>query len=375
MAKTILKKKEECEDLLRGCTFMGVGGGGMLEPGLRYLTKDIESGKEIVLIDPDDVPDDAWTCAAYYVGTIAPPTPEVLEKKKKLKSELLERELEVAVRELEEYMNIGLYAIFSFELGGFNTAASIDAAVKCGIPVIDGDCCGRAVPEIEETTHYLSGKSIVPIVGCDEFGNVSIIKRIASYAYAENMLRWLSVASLGRIGTANAPMKGKDLKEVVILKTLTKSMALGKAIREAREKGGDPVKAIINYTKGWLLFKGRVTKKTWEDKGGFMYGENELEGIEGFAGHKFKFWFKNENHVSWVDEKPFVSSPDLIGVVDNKTGEPKTNTEIKIGDEVAVIGLKVAKQFRTEEGINVLSPKHFGFDIKYVPIEEQVKGL
>ncbi|TFG14104.1 DUF917 family protein [Candidatus Thorarchaeota archaeon] len=70
----------------------------------------------------------------------------------------------------------------------------------------------------------------------------------------------------------------------------------------------------------------------------------------------------------------WVMSPDIIEIIDQKTGEPITNTDIKKGDEVSVIGMKASHEiFRQPEGLEVLGPKHFGFDTNYVPIEELMK--
>jgi len=40
---------------------------------------------------------------------------------------------------------------------------------------------------------------------------------------------------------------------------------------------------------------------------------------------------------------------------------------------VAVIGRKGHRIHRTLEGVGVLGPRHFGFDLDYVPIEDRVK--
>ncbi|MGE0604784.1 MAG: hypothetical protein AB7O46_13465 [Xanthobacteraceae bacterium] len=37
-------------------------------------------------------------------------------------------------------------------------------------------------------------------------------------------------------------------------------------------------------------------------------------------------FLKNENHIVWIDDKPRFMAPDLICVVNAKTGEPYTNT-------------------------------------------------
>jgi DUF917 family protein len=81
-------------------------------------------------------------------------------------------------------------------------------------------------------------------------------------------------------------------------------------------------------------------------------------------------WFKNENHVSWLNGEPWVCSPDLVTLA-YRDGEGTTNTLIKKGDGIVAVGIKGLEAFRTEFGLNEASgPRYFGFDIDYVPIEE-----
>ena len=67
------------------------------------------------------------------------------------------------------------------------------------------------------------------------------------------------------------------------------------------------------------------------------------------------------------------TSPDIISVVDLKTGDSIVNPNLKERDEVDVIALKARPQFRNSKGIGILDPRHFGFDFDYVPIEKLVK--
>jgi len=95
-----------------------------------------------------------------------------------------------------------------------------------------------------------------------------------------------------------------------------------------------------------------------------------------YEGQSFSIWYKNENHISWLNGEPFVTSPDCIAVVDLETGEALTNSVIASGQKVAVIGVKTLDPaYRTEKGLEILGPRHFGFDIDYVPIEERVREL
>lgn len=155
---------------------------------------------------------------------------------------------------------------------------------------------------------------------------------------------------------------------------MSKCLAIGKAIRKARETGADPVDAAIAVTGGWRVFEGTVTKKEWEDRDGYMFGTTEITGSGDSAGKTLKVWYKNENHVSWLNGEPWICSPDLLTLVHRESGEATTNTYIAEGDEVVGVGMKGLEGFRSEFGLNEGSgPRYFGFDIDYVPIEDLMK--
>ena len=126
---------------------------------------------------------------------------------------------------------------------------------------------------------------------------------------------------------------------------------------------------------GWLLFQGELTGTEIADEESYAFGlgSHKLKGLRSHEGHTFKIWYKNEYHVSWRDGQPFVTSPDSLIMVDLKTGEPATSYDFSVGDQVAVVGRKAHPAHRTEKGVELLGPRHFGFDLDYVPIEERVR--
>lgn len=371
---TTLKTETDVRDFVRGCTFLGTGGGGPQTTGLSFLLDDIRRGKTITFVDPASIDDDAWTCVPYYMGSIAPVVPETAAKMKArgLVEATVDRELVRAIIELQEYMGVKFSGVLPMEIGGINSPAPASAATNLGIPLIDGDYSGRAVPEIAQVTPVLNGHSLTPIVSCDKWGNVVLIKEGSNNEMVEALGKAASTTAFVICGQCGVVLKGSDMKKVIIPGTLTKAYQLGRSIREARELGNDPVQAVINEADGWLLFKGVVVEKDWEDKEGYLQGTCIIKGVGEFANHTYRIWYKNENHITWLDEKPHVLSPDLIEVVELKTAEPITNTDLNEGDEVAVVGMK-NEIFRTEKGLAILGPKHFGFDYEYVPIEKVVK--
>ena len=56
---TTLKTKQEIVDFVRGCTFLGTGGGGSPEPGIEGLTSLLEKGKTLSFIPASEISDDA----------------------------------------------------------------------------------------------------------------------------------------------------------------------------------------------------------------------------------------------------------------------------------------------------------------------------
>jgi DUF917 family protein len=164
-------------------------------------------------------------------------------------------------------------------------------------------------------------------------------------------------------------MTGADLRRVAIPGTLSRALAVGRAIRAARESGQDPLTAAAAALGGWVLFTGVVTARPWESRDGYMLGETLIEGRGDRRGQRMRIWYKNENHAAWVDGRPLVTSPDLIMVADAATGEPYTNTDLPVGAEVGVLAAPAPAVFRTPQGLAALGPAHFGLDVPYTPVE------
>ena len=77
MATMYLENQQMAEDFVRGCTFMGTGGGGLPANGLQSLMSEINKGTKVGWVDMSEIPDDAMTACPFLMGSIAPHTPEV----------------------------------------------------------------------------------------------------------------------------------------------------------------------------------------------------------------------------------------------------------------------------------------------------------
>jgi DUF917 family protein len=172
------------------------------------------------------------------------------------------------------------------------------------------------------------------------------------------------------------PMSGRDVKRGVIKGALTKAILYGRTAREAVNQGKDPVAALVKVTNGFKLFQGIVSKSEMKNDRGFTWWTVELDGRNEYSGHTYKVFVKNENIVAWLDGVPDAMSPDTIQNLDPKTGDAYNAGDLggyKVGAEVAFIGYETSPMWRTPKGIEVLGPRHFGFDFDYVPIEQLQK--
>jgi DUF917 family protein len=367
-----LENLQDCEDFVKGCLFMATGGGGSVDWGMRMFKDALDEGLTLEWVDPDTVPDDAWTVTPYGMGSIAPPTQETLDEMEKigLEDKFGDRSMEEAVKELGNHLGKPIGAIVAAELGAGNTPAPLVTGARLGIPVVDGDYAGRAIPDEMQGTPYLYGKHSWPFASVDSWGNVAIVKYTVNPHMLERIGKMLAVAAFGGTTLAATPLPGREMKDILVRDTLTMSLDLGRTMRQALEQGQDPIDAALNAVGGWRLFEGTVSGKDWEDRGGYMYGTTHIQGTGDYAGQTLDVWFKNENHITWLNGEPWVCSPDIVTLAYKGSGEGTTNTLIKAGDEVVAVGVKGLEAFRTDFGLNeAAGPRYYGFDIDYVPIE------
>jgi DUF917 family protein len=370
-----LHSVEDCEDFVLGCLFLATGGGGSPERGMRMLKGALEDGIVPEWVDASSIPDDVLTASPYGMGSIAPLSEDTEEEIERLglKPSLGDEAMAEAVKALQNYLGKPVRCLVAAEIGAGNTPGPLVTGARLGIPVVDGDYVGRAVPEELQATTYLYGKPSWPVASVDKWGDVAIIDRAVSSHMFERMGKMLAVAAYGGTTMAGTPLLAREMKEVLVHGTLTKSLAIGQAMRGARANGGDPIDAALTVTGGWRLFEGVVTGKEWEDRDGYMFGTTHVRGTDKYAGQTLDVWFKNENHISWLNGEPWICSPDLVTLVYKDSGEGITNSQIKEGDQVVAVGIKGLEAFRSEFGLNkAAGPRYFGFDIDYRPIEDLV---
>ncbi len=324
-------------DLVDGAAIFSAAGGGDPNVGFEIVDKLVEDKYVVELVDPLEVPDEEVVVNFACVGATTTVT----------------YDSDAAVRTfqtLERFLGKRAYAAIPVELGGFNTLAAVDVAARLGIPVVDADGAGRAVPEVHLKVYTIDRISLAPMVVSDcHAQNVVIVKETLDSQCAERIARTLAAEWEHSAYTARRVLTGKQVKTSPILRSLSQSIKIGTLLR----KEAYPIRTIIEETKGVKLFHGIVDKVERETKAGFTYTKILLKGTHENKGSRFEFKAKNEILVAYKDRKLAAIAPDIITPVNPKTGTCVTAEKIEKADRLVVLGIPAPQKWRTNEGLQL----------------------
>ena len=352
------------DDLALGSVFLATGGGGDPHVPLLITREAIKKYGPVNLVAPEDLDDDAYIVP---IGSVGAPTVSL---------ELLPSldEASQTIDAFEAHVGRKVDAVASFEIGGGNSLIPLVAAAGKGIPVIDGDGMGRALPEAQMMSYAIAGVKPTPALALDYAGNEATFKTETTEVY-ERHIRSFAMAAGGMITTAEHAMTGAELKHAVIPGTLSFSIELGKVLRENRGQADGllgPLQKVFAdsiYGECRMIFQGKVIDKATRIVGGYDIGEAFIERFDG-VGAPLKISIKNEYLLAEISDKVIASVPDMIVIVDFETGTPINAERLRYGHRVAIFAVGCPDFYRTPQALKVVAPRCFGFDLDYVPLED-----
>ncbi len=349
------------DDIARGAAVLGTGGGGDPYIGKLMAQASLRKRGDVDLLDPLELDDDDLVVPTGMMGA-----PTVMVEKIPRGQEIVN-----ALKALEAYLGRPVRATMSCEAGGLNSTTPFTVAAELGIPVVDGDMMGRAFPELQMSTAALDGVTATPMAIADEKGNSAVINTITN-RWTETLARTLTIDMGCSAMIAIYPMTGKQVKESCVLNTITLLETIGITIREARDRHDDPIESVRQATNGHVIWRGKIGDIERRTVTGFARGEVTVNGVDAFEGRALKVAFQNEFLVARDGDEVLATTPDLITMLDDETGEPITTEGLRYGFRVSVLAMPCDPRWRTPKGLEVVGPGYFGYDIPFVPIEERV---
>lgn len=351
--------EQDLIDLVEGAAVFSAGGGGDPKVGLNIVERLVEASCSVRLVEASEVPDREIVVNFACVGATANVAYRSDAAVKTFKT-------------LEEYLDKKAFAAIPVELGGFNTLAAVDVASRLGIPVVDADGAGRAVPEVHLKVYTLDDIALAPMAVADlDAGNIVLIKQTHGLREAERITRVLAAEWNQMAYTARRVLTGKQVKTSPVQNTLSKSIRIGMLLRKAV----DPLNAVLKETNGYCLFEGVVASAEHETKGGFTWTSMKLDGTQENTGSSLQLKAKNEFLVAKKDEKLAALAPDIITTISLDKCKCVQAEKAKKGDKLVVIGIPAPARWRSKEGLELWREvlQESGIKERYVPIEHLVK--
>jgi len=362
--------EQEVVDLLVGSCIQATRGCST-DQYIERVTAAMAQGASFRMISPDDLPDSWMTVSPAGVGG-GGAWEHVLERTEQQSLARVGDTNLKSIQLLASHLGTEFDAMLRLESAGATVSALL-LSHEMGIPIVDACMSERARPEIQQQIPWINGIASTPAALVTRWGDEVIIRKSADDYRAEDMARGIAVSSGGGASIAMNPMTGKQVKSATVKGALTRAIELGRTVREATEGGRDPIAALVDATGGYLLFTGTVTKADHRGERGFSWTDAELTGTGQFEGHTYRVFVKNENIVSWLDGEVDAISPDYIYNLDPATGRAITGGGLggyPMGAEIAMIGVPAPPEWKTPAAIEVIGPRHFGFDFDYVPLEQ-----
>ncbi|ALL00862.1 hypothetical protein Pyrde_0812 [Pyrodictium delaneyi] len=355
--------REGFRALLIGLSFYATGGGGSWERGWKIVNEVyIAKSRSLILYDIDEV--NETIVSAYMVGSMA-------RSASHQSLDAVRVPLARALSTLRRRVGVNIGAIAPVELGAGNTPVAFLAASLANVPVVDGDRVGRAAPEIHQDTLNIYGLSLAPSAVASRTGSLLVLYEYASIDEYEHIVRSLAASSGSSVAVVDAPLGPEEARRALIRGSISRAFELGARVLEARATGSNPLDALLEACRGWLVFEGVVEDTQLSDNAGFLEGYVTIKGIDASGGRELKVWVKNEYIMAWLDGEPIVMPPDIISLVDSKA-ELVLVTRLRPGLHVYVVAARAHEAWRTPRGLELFGPRHFGFTYDYKPVETLV---
>jgi DUF917 family protein len=355
-----LLNESNIEDIALGAAVLGTGGGGDPYIGMLMARQAIRDYGPVELYSLDELDESDLVVPTAMMGA-----PTVMVEKMPNGDDIVN-----AFESVGKYLGRPIRATMSIEAGGLNSVVPIYVAARLRLPMVDCDGMGRAFPELQMVTHTIHGISATPFSMSDERGNTVLMETVNNN-WTETFARSVTVNMGAMAMIACYAATVKQLKEAAVHGTMSKAETIGQTIRTARSQEEDPVNTVREAVGGYLVFKGKIGDVERRTEGGFAKGDAYLEGLDEHAGQRLQLSFQNEHLAVRIDGEFKVTVPDLIVLLDIDTGEPITTEAMRYGYRVAVIAMPCTDKWRTPEGLALVGPRYFGYDVDYMPVEQR----
>ena len=329
---TILTE-ENCRQALLGGLLLGGGGGGRLADGLRAMDDALTYADELEMVDVDELGPGDVVVTVSTAGTAS-----------EFEEGLTIDHWMTALNNFAEACGRKLAGFISCENGGSSTANGWILSALTGLPMVDAPCSGRACPtEVMESM----GLELLPDyetlqTACGGMGPryvETVVK--GALATTTQVVRASAAAGSGMVAVIRHPVNAAYLKDHAAPGAVAQAIEIGRLYeacqRQARETGTEAgslyVRALEDRYDARVLMRGVISDCSPRTEGGDGVGHLDVKSAEDAITLTFRdeFMFVNRG------QERLATFPDLICLLDEKTGRPVTTAEVRDGRAVCAL--------------------------------------
>ncbi|EXJ80596.1 hypothetical protein A1O3_06878 [Capronia epimyces CBS 606.96] len=376
-----------------GCYILGCGGGGSPYSEFLRLRAQLRDGHVARIIDAASLPSDARIYWGGYLGS-----PQVFGER------LTGPENRQATEELQKYLGDDHFdAFMTIEIGGACGLLSmlVGSSKNFSVPTIDADWMGRAYPMIWQTTLCVHAPgNLVPCAIASGDGKTLVMTQTTDDEIVDRALRAVSSEMGSLVGLAMKPTTRDHILSYGVRNTLSLAWRIGRCVARAEINNtmvtvaDDIIREVGGPESARVLFRGKIVAVERRLHKAHSYGEiviqqlpaeeeEETGGIGNSrqkrsqalaSGGQIRIPFKNENIYAKHEaedgsEKYLAMVPDLISVLDSRSGRAVGVPEYRYGLLVTVLGITGSTRWTdTPRGLALGGPKAFGYDLEYKPL-------
>lgn len=341
---------DEVDPLVLGCTLLSAGGGGISEMALGelFLRGVLGDAGTVDVVPAHALADDALVVPVALVGS---PTAFA----ERLISDALPLQLRAAV---EQHAGRAVSALLPLQIAGVNGAVAVAFAARLGLPLVDADGMGRSSPTLRQVWMHVAGIDASPLLLVGEEGTSNVLR--ARTIETMNRLAWGSFSSLeGTVACATFLMRGAEVAHATLPGSVSKAIAVGRAVRGAAD--ADPVAAVAHALGGQVVARGKIVHvqrpadPPWRGESIIV----ETDRDERIA----RVEFQNENVAVIEDGHVIATVPDIVNVLDARSGMPVLPERYRYGRRVAIVAAPTHPLWYGEAGLATAGPAAYGLEL------------
>jgi DUF917 family protein len=337
----LILEREDLAALCSGFTLLGSGGGG--SPHLAALTLDSSSHWPISVHDIGEL-DPARPCVAVgYAGA-------TLLMEERLPGT---RPFDIAIAAVERWLGSDNSVVCMLEGAGINGLASLHLAESHD--VVDADCMGRALPDLDQTTVLVDGLPGIVAAVPTGSGGVALVHH-ARPPDLERVIRNAIICNGGWAGVALGGFSVADLSRHAISGALRRARALGENLLGATASSPAQVAKAVG---GDLLGVGRVVE---------VRAEPGPSGLSSFdvrtaAGDVVRLVAGSEFLAVVANGSVVAASPTVIVVLDAASRTPLEVDEVGVAKDLIVLSMPAPAWWHDKpHRLNRVNPAHWGIE-------------